>query len=94
MSPSRNVAGCLLQKVGKGGEGAYLEGGGGLLVRGTEGREGRREETGNEGKEIPAKIKVRAVLTNGHTGHVPRAPGFFFFLRGPLLAINAANFLP
>ena len=24
---------------------------------------------------------TRAVLTNGHTGHVPRAPGFFF-LRG------------
>jgi len=29
----------------------------------------------------------RAVLTNGHTGHVPRAPGFFFFLRGPQLAV-------
>ena len=27
-----------------------------------------------------------AVLTNGHTGHVPRAPGFFF-LRGPQLAV-------
>ena len=26
---------------------------------------------------------LRAVLTNGHTGHVPRATGFFFFLRGP-----------
>jgi len=48
--------------------------------------------------------EVRAVLTNGHTGHVPRAPGFFSFLRGPQLAvvklilddgaINAANFLP
>jgi len=25
----------------------------------------------------------RAILTNGHTGHVPRAPGFFFFLRAP-----------
>jgi len=25
--------------------------------------------------------------TNGHTGHVPRAPGFFFFLRGPQLAV-------
>ena len=29
----------------------------------------------------------RAVLTNGHTGHVTRAPGFFFFLRGPQLAV-------
>ena len=29
-----------------------------------------------------------AVLTNGHTRHVPRAPGFFFlFLRGPQLAV-------
>ena len=27
------------------------------------------------------------VLTNGHTGHVPVAPGFFFFLRGPQLAV-------
>ena len=26
---------------------------------------------------------IRAVLTNGHTGHVPRAPGIFFFARGP-----------
>ena len=25
----------------------------------------------------------RAVLTNGHTGHVPRAPGFFFLFEGP-----------
>ena len=29
------------------------------------------------------KLKARAVLTNGH---VPRAPDFFFFLRGPQLA--------
>ena len=29
---------------------------------------------------------VQAVLTNGHTGHVPRALGFFFILRGPQLA--------
>jgi len=28
----------------------------------------------------------RAVLTNGHTGHVPRAPGFFLF-EGPQLAV-------
>ena len=25
----------------------------------------------------------RAILTNGHTGHVPRAPGFFFLFEGP-----------
>jgi len=29
----------------------------------------------------------RAVLTNGHTGHVPRAPGFFFLFEGPQLAV-------
>jgi len=28
----------------------------------------------------------RAVLTNGHTGHVPRAPDFFLF-EGPQLAV-------
>ena len=28
----------------------------------------------------------RAVLTNGYTGHVPRAPGFLF-LRGLQLAV-------
>jgi len=38
-------------------------------------------------------LRSRAVLTNGHTGHVHRASGFFFFLRGPQLALNAANFL-
>ena len=25
----------------------------------------------------------RAVFTNGHTGHVPRAPGFYFLFEGP-----------
>jgi len=30
---------------------------------------------------------ARAVLTNAYTGHVPRAPGFFFLLRGPRLAV-------
>jgi len=29
----------------------------------------------------------RAVLTNGHTGHVPRARGFFFLFEGPQLAV-------
>jgi len=28
-------------------------------------------------------VASRADLTNGHTGHVPRAPEFFSFLRGP-----------
>jgi len=28
-------------------------------------------------------LASRAVLTNGHTGHVPMAPGFFFFLVAP-----------
>jgi len=32
---------------------------------------------------LPANaVSCRAVLTNGHTGHVPRAPGFFLF-EGP-----------
>jgi len=30
--------------------------------------------------------ELSAVLTNGHTGHVPRAPGFFPF-EGPQLAV-------
>ena len=34
-----------------------------------------------EGRTL--QLGARAVLTNGHTGHVPRAPGFFFFLRAP-----------
>ena len=34
-----------------------------------------------------AVVIIRAVLTNGHTGHVARAPGFFFFLWGPQLAV-------
>ena len=36
---------------------------------------------------LPSLAGGRAVLTNGHTGHVPRAPGFFFVLRGPQLAV-------
>jgi len=31
-------------------------------------------------------VVVRAVLTSGHTGHVPRAPDFFLF-EGPQLAV-------
>jgi len=41
--------------------------------------------------EAVLDLRVRAVLTNGHTGHVPRDPGFFFFLRGPQ---TVADFLP
>jgi len=33
----------------------------------------------------------RAVLTNGHTGHVPSAPGFFFLFEGPQLAVVKKN---
>jgi len=36
---------------------------------------------------MTSRLAVRAVLTNGHIGHVPRALGFFFFLRGPQLAV-------
>jgi len=35
---------------------------------------------GNEATVVGSKS--RAVLTNGHTGHVPRAPGFFFLFDG------------
>ena len=31
--------------------------------------------------------RARAVLTNGHNGHMPRAPGFFFLFEGPQLAV-------
>jgi len=31
-------------------------------------------------------VIIRAVLTNGHTGHVPGPPDFFL-LRGPQLAV-------
>jgi len=36
---------------------------------------------------ILGHVGSRAVLTNGHTGHVPRAPDFLFFLRGPQLVV-------
>jgi len=36
---------------------------------------------------LASVITNRTVLTNGHTGHVPRAPEIFFFLRGPQLAV-------
>ena len=32
------------------------------------------------------------VVTNGHTGHVPRAPGFLFFLRGPQLVLAVVKY--
>jgi len=41
-------------------------------------------DVSNATKTVPSP---RAVLTNGHIGHVPRAPGFFLFLRGPQLAV-------
>ena len=48
-------------------------------------------ETRFEARVMAAQAgrRSRAVLTNGHTGHVPlpMAPGFFFFLRGPQLAV-------
>jgi len=37
-------------------------------------------------------VVVRAVLTSGHTGHVPRAPELFFFLRDPQLAVGKEFF--
>ena len=30
---------------------------------------------------------IRVVLTNGHIGYVPWAPGFFFLFDGPQLAV-------
>ena len=34
-----------------------------------------------------------AVLTNGYTGHVPRAPGFFFLFEGPPTGCGEIIFL-
>jgi len=34
----------------------------------------------------------RAVLTNRHTGHVPRAPGFFFLFEGPPAGCDEIDF--
>jgi len=36
---------------------------------------------------------VRAVLTNAHTGHVPRAPGIIFLFEGPPTGCGEINFL-
>jgi len=47
--------------------------------RGEEWREWERRGRGSSSFAL-----CRAVLSNGH---VPRAPGFFFFLRGPQLAV-------
>ena len=35
---------------------------------------------------------IRAVLTNGHNGHVPRAPGFFFLFEVPPTGCGEINF--
>jgi len=39
-----------------------------------------------------AAAAARAVLTNGHIGHVPRAPDFFLF-EGPRTGCGEINFL-
>ena len=36
---------------------------------------------------------TRAVLTNGHTGYVPRAPGFFVLFEGPPTGCGEINCL-
>ena len=38
-------------------------------------------------------LVTRAVLTNGHTGHVLRVPGFFFLLKGPPTGCGEIKFL-
>ena len=48
---------------------------------------GPTERAGGGPVALPSNICIRAVLTNGHTGHVPRAPGFFFLFEGPQLAV-------
>jgi len=49
------------------------------------------------GRILPLSYRVtaaiRVVLTNGHTGHVPRAPGFFFFFEEPPTGCGEINFL-
>ena len=52
----------------------------------------QRRETPHENAQSHAKREkcadtTRAVLTNGHTGHVSKAPGFFFLFEGPQLAV-------
>ena len=41
----------------------------------------------------PPTAASRAVLTNGHTGYVPRAPGFFFLFEGPPTGCGEINCL-
>jgi len=58
---------------------------------GQEDGEGSRNRTGREDLDSLVAlylhvVPIRAVLTNGHTGHVPRAPGLFLF-EGPQLAV-------
>ena len=36
---------------------------------------------------------IRAVLTNGRTGHLPRTPGFFFLFEGPPTGCGEIIFL-
>jgi len=38
-------------------------------------------------------VLSRAVLTNGHTRHVPRAPGIFFLFEGPPTDCGEINLL-
>jgi len=43
-------------------------------------------------RRLAAVVSTRAVLTNGHTGLVPRAPVFFLF-EGPPTGCGEINFL-
>ena len=45
------------------------------------------------GTQFHKKSTIWAVLTNGHTGHVPRAPGSFFLFEGPPTGCGEINFL-
>ena len=84
------------RREGRRGSGERKEGGRGRMDKGVGSiclgseRGGRRmgKEAGIE--RLPSLVAlylhvvpIRAVLTNGHTGHVPRAPGFFSFWGPP-----------
>jgi len=49
------------------------------LVRGDSGQSAVRLTVCVRSSHSINKATIRAVLTNGHTGHVPRAPRFFLF---------------
>jgi len=69
-----------------------------LLQRSIDGTEMRRDDRRTDARSFHRPCFAyyaagsRAVLTNGHTGHVPRAPGFFFIFEGPPTGCGEINY--